>query len=80
LGVLLMRARGQNVIAGSASAWTTLEYTDYDRLKTTGTVNDVSFEFWTVYDLSCNGLANCEERADDDDLKTSLVQTSPSTS
>ena len=62
LGVLLMRARGQNVIAGSASAWTTLEYTDYDSRKTSGTVSDVSFEFWTVYDLSCTGLANCEVR------------------
>lgn len=42
LGCMLMRARGQNVIAGSASAWTTLEYMDYDRFNALGDVNDVS--------------------------------------
>ena len=60
LGILLMRARGMNVLAGSASAWTSLSYID-NRLELTGNVNDIYVEFWTVYDNSCRSLADCAE-------------------
>eukprot|EP01043_Picozoa_sp_COSAG02_P024441 COSAG02_NODE_1335_length_13197_cov_5.830279_2_plen_1599_part_00 len=63
LGVLLMRARGMNVLAGSASAWTSLSFID-DRLDLEGNVNDVYVEFWTVYDNSCFSLEDCTESAD----------------
>ena len=60
LGILLMRARGMNLVAGSASAWTSLSYIDND-LELSGNVNDVFVEFWTVYDNTCLALDDCSE-------------------
>ena len=62
LGVLLMRARGQNVVDGSASAWTSLEFMENDGFDSFGHVSDVSVSFWTIYDNSCGSLDSCEER------------------
>ena len=60
LGILLMRARGMNLVAGSASAWTSLSYIDND-LELSGNVNDVFVEFWTVFDNTCLALDDCSE-------------------
>ena len=52
LSALVMRTRGANTIVGSVSVWTAVEF------------QDVSIEFWTVYEEQCERLipTPCDEK------------------
>ena len=60
----MLRVTGKNLQDGTASAWTTLQFTDSERFDTTGHISDVSVEFWTIYDDSCYSLTwdGCQPR------------------